>query len=91
MKILVVAVLVAGCFVAVDDAAAQVRRSSPGRTAGPPDEVVCRRQLRTGTLAAYDRVCRTRGEWQREQDRIRSMNTGETCRANGFGGVVCGQ
>jgi hypothetical protein len=33
--------------------------------AGPPEKMICRRQLRTGTLARYDRTCMTDAEWDR--------------------------
>lgn len=36
-----------------------------------PDKMVCRRRLRTGSLADFERICLTAGEWQRAGERVR--------------------
>jgi len=64
---------------------------APHRTAssdsiGPSDEIICRRFLRTGTLADYYRTCKTRGEWERERRNIRQgLNNAASCRNAGSG------
>ena len=32
---------------------------------GKPEKMICKRQVRTGTLAGVERTCYTRAEWQR--------------------------
>jgi TonB family protein len=39
--------------------------------AGAPDKLICRRKLRTGSLADFERMCLTAGEWQRSGERVR--------------------
>ena len=39
---------------------------------GPSDQVICRRFVRIGSLADFYRVCKTRGEWDRERQNIRN-------------------
>lgn len=68
---------------------------APHRTAssdsiGPADEMICRRFLRTGTLADYYRTCKTRGEWEQERRNIRQgLNNAASCR-NAGAGIPCG-
>jgi hypothetical protein len=69
-------------------ASAQTQRRSRGaETAGPRDEVICRRFVRTGSLADFYRVCKTRGEWDRERMNIHNgtMNR-NSCQTEGVGG-----
>lgn len=40
----------------------------PVSTAAAPEKVICRKTLRTGSLAAYDRTCMTAREWSRQSD-----------------------
>ena len=53
----------------------------PGRTPAPvkmaldvksPDEVVCQRQSRTGSLVAFSRLCLTRREWDQRGEAVRA-------------------
>lgn len=90
MKSLVIAAVVAGTLFTTGAGIAGDRRSSPGTETKSGDEIVCRRFLRTGTLSGYDRVCKSRDDWQRERDNLRSMNGGESCRNDGLRGLVCG-
>ena len=39
--------------------------------AKPADKMICKRQLKTGTLALYERSCHTRAEWEKIGDRWR--------------------
>jgi hypothetical protein len=53
------------------------------RGADPRDRIICRRYLRTGSLADTYRTCKTRGEWDREQENIRQLSVSDTCRMRG--------
>jgi hypothetical protein len=39
--------------------------------AKPADKLICRRELRSGSLADYKKICHTRAEWQRMSDNER--------------------
>src|SRR5215210_5528487 len=86
-------IMTMACAVAVGTtASAQTsRRSTSGDTAGPSDQVICRRFVRIGSLADFYRVCKTRGEWDRERQNIRNgvMNR-NSCRTEGVGGSTPG-
>jgi TonB family protein len=43
----------------------------PTSTGAPPEKVICRKTLRTGSLAAYDRTCLTAREWSRQSDAVK--------------------
>jgi hypothetical protein len=72
---------------------AQTAQGRPIREAtGPSDEMICRRFLRTGTLADYYRVCKTRADWDRERRNIRQgINVVDACRDRANGGALCMQ
>ena len=36
-----------------------------------PDRMVCRRTVRTGTIADYERICMTAAEWKRGADEVK--------------------
>ena len=68
------------------------RRTSSGDTAGPANEIICRRFLRTGTLADFYRVCKTRAEWDAERRNIRQgLSVSDACRDRANGGSLCAQ
>lgn len=61
-------------------------RTASSDSVGPSDEMICRRFLRTGTLADYYRTCKTRGEWERERRNIRQgLSVSDSCRNTGSG------
>ena len=41
--------------------------------ASAPDERICKRQLRTGSLADFQRTCMTAAEWSRQADDMKQM------------------
>ena len=47
---------------------APVKMASGGRS---PDEIVCQRQAKTGSLVAYSRLCLTRREWDQRGEAVR--------------------
>lgn len=75
------------------------RQNRTGEVAGPRDEIVCRRFVRTGSLADFYRVCKTRGEWDRDRQNVRDVTNRNSCLSEGglgatgsvYGGQVqCG-
>jgi hypothetical protein len=50
--------------------------SSHPATAPPlkstPEKLICRRFQKTGTLAGFERVCRTKADWQRMSNDVQS-------------------
>ena len=82
------------CFVIAIGTAghAQAQRSgTSGDVAGPADQMICRRFVRIGSLVDSYRVCKTRGEWNRERQNIRNgvMNR-NSCQTEGVGGSTPG-
>lgn len=73
-------VIVAVACVLASAAEAQTPRPNAAEVAGPRDEMICRRFVRTGTLADHYRVCKTRGEWDRERAERRQFNNPASCR-----------
>jgi hypothetical protein len=56
---------------------------SPEAAAGNPDKMICKRFLRTGSLADYYRTCKTKAEWERERENLRQdANRTASCRMN---------
>ena len=41
--------------------------------ANAPEKVVCKKTVRTGTLAGFERTCMTQREWARQSDDEREM------------------
>jgi hypothetical protein len=74
MKSLAITVAAAGALFATGPTLAQERRAASGDSVGPRHEILCRRFLRTGTLADYYRVCKTRAEWNREREERRILD-----------------
>jgi len=54
---------------------------APESAAGAPDKVVCKRFVRTGSLADGYRTCKTKKEWERERDNIRTINWSSPCKS----------
>ena len=69
----------------VSAAAAQSapRRGSdaPEGAAGNPDKIVCKRFVRTGSLADSYRTCKPKKEWERERDNVRTINWSSPCKS----------
>ena len=86
----IITLAVASTLVVATVASAQTqRRSRTGEIAGHRDEMICRRFVRTGSLADFYRVCKTRGEWDRERQNIRNLSNGSPCMVEG-GAVTTG-
>jgi hypothetical protein len=39
--------------------------ASATTNAAPGDKLVCKKRLRTGTLADYEKICHTKAQWER--------------------------
>lgn len=61
-------------------------KSDSERVADARDKVICKRFVRTGSLADSYRTCKTKSEWDRERDNVRQLTASESCRARGEGG-----
>jgi hypothetical protein len=51
------------------------------RAADPRDKIVCKRFVKTGSLADSYRTCKTKGEWDRERDNVRQINWSNPCKS----------
>jgi hypothetical protein len=56
--------------------------ASTPRSAVPPDKMICRKQLETGTLAKFTKTCMTKAEWDRLRDKSQAL--GENLRDRNF-------
>ena len=54
---------------------------APEQAAGNPDKIVCKRFVKTGSLADAYRTCKTKREWERERDNLRQVNWSSPCRS----------
>ncbi|MEA3051751.1 MAG: hypothetical protein QOG72_654 [Sphingomonadales bacterium] len=53
--------------------------NAPERAAGNPDKIVCKRFVRVGSLVDGYRTCKTKREWERERDNLRTINWSSPC------------
>jgi hypothetical protein len=67
-------------------ASASIAQSAPRRgvdagetAAGNPDKVVCKRFTQIGSLVGSYRTCKTKKEWERERDNVRTINWSNPC------------
>jgi hypothetical protein len=60
--------------------------NSTAKSADPRDQMVCRRFVRTGSLADSYRVCKTRRDWDREAENVRALSSSDSCRSEANGG-----
>jgi len=51
----------------------------PEKAAGNPDKVVCKRFVRIGSLVDGYRTCKTKREWERERENVRTINWSSPC------------
>ena len=61
--------------------------ATTAKSADSRDQIVCRRFVRTGSLVDGYRVCKTRREWDRDAENLRSTGAGtDSCNARANGG-----
>jgi hypothetical protein len=65
-------------------ASTAVARSGDSR-----DRIVCRRHVRTGSLADVTRICKTQREWDQEQESIRARGESANSCRNSYNGGQC--
>ena len=73
---------VASALATANAAYASPPTSGPA-VAAPRDQIVCRRFVRTGSLVDGYRTCKTRAEWDREQENVRQFSMSDACRLRG--------
>lgn len=80
--------LVGGCAALVTTAsqAAQGKADAPEKAADARDKIICKRFVRTGSLADSYRTCKTKWEWERERENVRQLNAANSCRNVAEGG-----
>ncbi len=61
--------------------AAPRTRDTPERAADSRDKIVCKRFVKTGSLADSYRTCKTKAEWDRERDNVRQINWASPCKS----------
>ena len=54
--------------------------NTPEQAADARDKMVCKRFIKTGSLADSYRTCKTKGEWDRERDNARQFSVSDSCR-----------
>lgn len=64
-------------------AAAQAGPDAAERSADKQDKVICKRFLETGSLVRGYRTCKTKREWERERDALRTETSGNACKNPG--------
>jgi len=69
------AILSAAIFVvALPTIVAAASVDAPEKASDSADKVVCKRFIETGSLVKGYRVCKTKAEWVRERENIRTRN-----------------
>lgn len=54
-------------------------RDAAEKAADRSDKMICKRFTKTGSLVDSVRVCKTKGEWQRDRDNLRNSATSGAC------------
>ena len=72
------------CFLVSSAAHSAPREANTAeRAADARDKMVCKRFVKTGSLADSYRTCKTKGEWDRERDNARQFSVSDSCRLRG--------
>ena len=61
----------------------------PVAPAARPEQVVCKKNLRAGTLAGYERICMTPTEWAKQSDDMKQPYEDMQGRKGSSGGKIC--
>ncbi len=64
-------------------AASSSGADAPERSADAGSKMVCKRFNETGSLVRTYKTCKTKAEWQRERDNVRSGSVANSCRLSG--------
>ena len=46
---------------------------TPVKAADAPEKIICKKSVRTGTLAGFERTCMTQREWNRQSDETKQV------------------
>ncbi|MBY9064127.1 hypothetical protein K7957_14390 [Sphingomonas yunnanensis] len=57
------------------------------RAADAPDKVICKRFAKTGSLIGNERVCKTKADWQRDREELRTTVRSTGCQTTTPSGV----
>jgi hypothetical protein len=63
-----------------DGATTMVNAAAPAKNEDPSEKKICKRIPVSGTLAGYQRICRTKAEWQQPAASKRTPATQEASR-----------
>ena len=66
---------------AAANAAPRQGADGPEKASGNPDKVICKRFVRVGSLVDGYRTCKTKKEWERERDNVRTINWSSPCKS----------
>lgn len=58
------------------------------KSADAADKMICKRFQETGSLVSSRRICKTKRDWERERDALRSTSNINSC-ASQVGGTSC--
>jgi hypothetical protein len=83
MRRSIIFVLASAAAAASATYAAPVATGNSGKAADPRNQIVCHRFVRTGSLVDGYRVCKTRGEWDREHENVRQFSVSDSCSTRG--------
>jgi hypothetical protein len=67
-------------------AAAAAPPAQPGeheKSADSADKMICKRFAVTGSLVSSKKICKTKADWQRDRDELRSANALTPCAMQG--------
>ncbi|WP_298674488.1 hypothetical protein [uncultured Sphingomonas sp.] len=59
---------------------------APERASDNRDKMICKRFVETGSLVRGYRICKTKLDWERDRENIKSQPGIDSCRTSGNGG-----
>jgi hypothetical protein len=62
-------------------------RDAAERAADSPEKLICKRFPKTGSLIGNERICKTKADWQRERDELRTPVRSTGCQTTTPSGV----
>ena len=76
-------------LVAIGSATAAPPKADAEKSAANRDKVICKQFPTTGSLVETYRSCKTKSEWDRERENLRTLSVSDSCRLRANGGS-CG-
>ncbi len=65
-----------------------LKREVAERSADAGDKMLCKRFVKTGTLAGGERICKTKRDWERERDAVRQLGAAGSSSCQAIAGAV---